>query len=66
MPSDEHNDPLPALIAEIDQTLAMAGELARAVRAYYDAFIEEGFTEKQALYAAVMWIKQPPDPPTES
>jgi hypothetical protein len=62
-PDEAPVDPLPGLIAGIDQALKMAGEVARAHRAYYDAFIEEGFTERQALYAAVSWLKGTGEPP---
>jgi hypothetical protein len=64
-PEETPHDPLPALLAEIDQTLKMAGELARVVRTYYDAFLEEGFNDRQALYAAITWIKGPSEPPSE-
>ena len=43
-------DPLPALLANIDQALSMAGELARLARGYYDAFKHAGFSDAQAVY----------------
>jgi len=63
-PDDAPDDPLPAMIAGLDQALEMAGEVARVVHGHYQAFLAEGFTEKQALYAAVMWIKGTGEPPS--
>jgi hypothetical protein len=56
-------DRLPSLLAEIDQALAMASELARYQKGLYDGYIEAGFTERQALYMAAEWAKpsRPPD-----
>jgi hypothetical protein len=56
-------DPLPKLLAEIDQALAISGELARYQRGLYEQYVEAGFTEKQALYMAAEWAKpsRPPD-----
>ena len=48
--ADDQHDPLPAIIAELDQALAMAGQGARVAKGLFDAYVEEGFTEKQALY----------------
>lgn len=53
-------DPYPAIIADIDQALAMAGQVARVVRGNYEAFLAEGFTEKQALHAALVYVLSNP------
>lgn len=53
-------DPLPALRAEIDQSVAMAPEFARWARGQYDAFIAQGFNESQALYLTAVTIKDNP------
>lgn len=53
-------DALAILRAQIDQTLALAPELARAVRIWYDAFQAQGFSEKQALYLAMAHLKDTP------
>lgn len=57
-------DPLPGLRAEIDQALEMASDLARMAKAWYDAFIEQGFAPRQALYLTAVQMKgDPGDPP---
>jgi hypothetical protein len=68
MPPDEERpvDPLPALIAEIDQALKMAGEMARVSRAHYDAYREEGFSDKQALYLTACFFRAPDMPGDDS
>lgn len=50
MADDELVDPLAALIAEIDQWARNASHIARAQKAHFDALIEAGFTEAQALH----------------
>ena len=64
MDEEQPIDPLPALIAEIDQALKMAGEMARVSRAHYMAYLEEGFSPKQALYLAAAFFRSP-EPPSE-
>jgi hypothetical protein len=52
---DDHepqDDPLVALRAGLDQAIAMAPEIARTARGFFNAFAAEGFTESQALYLA--------------
>ena len=44
------DDPLPALIAELDQALSMAPQLARMAMGYYREFEEAGFSSSQAIY----------------
>jgi hypothetical protein len=61
--SDEHFDPLPKMIADLDQALEMAGQVARMTRGHYEAFIEEGFNDKQALYLAIAYLRGPSEPP---
>jgi hypothetical protein len=56
-------DPLAVLRAEIDQMVALAPEVARTARAWFDAFVREDFTEKQALYLAAAEILQSPGTP---
>lgn len=53
-------DPLPALRAEIDQMLAMAPELTRTYRSYFEAFTDKGFSESQALYLTAAQVLQNP------
>ena len=53
MVDENHVDPLPALIASIDQAIAVAPQIARTLKGHFDACGTEGFTEKQALYLAV-------------
>jgi hypothetical protein len=63
MPDDKPpHDPLPGMIAEIDQALEMIGQQARVTKAAFDAYIEEGFNEKQALYLAASFFKTPDTP----
>lgn len=57
------NDPLVTLRAELDQMIAMAPELARAVRGAFEAYVSEGFTDKQALYLTAVQFKDHPGPP---
>lgn len=57
-------DQLAVLRAELDQMLALAPELARCARAWFEAFRSEGFTEKQAGYfTAVQMIRSPGEAP---
>jgi hypothetical protein len=56
-------DPLVVLRAEIDQMVALAPEVARTARGLFDAFVKEGFTEKQALYLTAAEILQSPGTP---
>lgn len=60
MSDDQPHDPLIALRAQLDQAIAMAPELARTTRGYVDAYLAEGFTERQALYLATAQILQHP------
>lgn len=56
-------DPLAILRAQLDQGIALAPELARGVRAYYDAFTQQGFEDKQAMYLTACQMLQTPGPP---
>lgn len=47
---DDDYDPMPAILAQVDQTIATAPHIARMAHGYYQAFADEGFTDKQALY----------------
>ena len=53
-------DPLPALVAAVDQAGATAGMLARLAGAHFEAFKEAGFSESQALYLTAAQIIQDP------
>jgi hypothetical protein len=53
-------DPLPGLRANLDQMAAMAPEIARVARAWFQAFGEQGFTDTQALYLTAAQILQNP------
>lgn len=59
---DEHtpDDPLPLLRAELDQMLALAPELARVARGYFDVFKAEDFSDSQALYLTAVQLKDSP------
>lgn len=57
---DTVDDPLPALQAQLDQAASMAPMLAGVVRAYFAAFVAEGFSESQACYLALGHVLQDP------
>lgn len=51
-------DPLPALVAELDQMLKTIPMWAQVTKARYDGLIEIGFTPQQALYiTAFQWVQ---------
>jgi hypothetical protein len=54
------DDPLPKLRAELDQTIALAPEIARVAFGFYAAFLTEGFNASQALYLTVGQLHQNP------
>lgn len=58
------HDPLPEIIAGIDQMVAMAPQLARAARGFYDAFKAEGFTDSQAAYMTMAQLHSDPGRPS--
>lgn len=58
------HDPLPEIVAGIDQMLAMAPELARAARGYFDAFRAEGFSDAQAIYLTAAQLHSDPGSPS--
>lgn len=49
-PEPEPDDPLPGLIAEVDQALRTVPMLAAAAWTMYESFTEAGFEPRQALY----------------
>jgi hypothetical protein len=51
----EHEEQLAALRASIDQIVASAGEMVRALGAYMTALIEEGFTREEAVRVCIAW-----------
>jgi hypothetical protein len=51
---DEHEDrrpedPMPGVLADIDQAIAMMPLLAQYARGVFEAFLEAGFSEAQAM-----------------
>lgn len=50
MSDEAPQDPFPALVAELDQAIALAPQVARVARGYFGAFKGEGFTDQQSLY----------------
>jgi 5-formaminoimidazole-4-carboxamide-1-beta-D-ribofuranosyl 5'-monophosphate synthetase len=52
------DDPYPAMMAEIDQAIAVAPQMARAVKGYYAALTDEGFNEKQAAYFTAAYFTE--------
>lgn len=60
MARDDPEDPLPKLRAELDQMLMLAPEMARAARAWYEAYKGEGFEDSQALYLTAAQLLQNP------
>jgi hypothetical protein len=66
MPPSDEPDPLDQLAvvrAEIDQLQALAPEGARVARAWYDAYRNQNFTDRQALYLAAAQVLQNPGVP---
>lgn len=63
--AEEPHDPLPALIAEIDQALKMVPHQARAMREMYRALRAEGFAHKAALYLTACQFRDPAPPDEE-
>jgi hypothetical protein len=59
-PREEPVDQLAAMRAELDQAIAMAPELARTARGYFDAFVGQGFTGNQALYLTAVQLQSSP------
>lgn len=53
-------DPLPAMIAMVDQLAMQAPLIARAAHAFYTGFAEAGFKESQALYLTACQLMQHP------
>ncbi len=60
---EEIPDPLPDLIANLDQAVAMAPHLAKMAMGWYDAFLGQGFDPKQSLYLTAVQIIQHPGSP---
>lgn len=58
--SDEEFDPLVQQRAAIDQALAEAPELARAIRGVFMVFKAEGFSNSEALYLTALQFKESP------
>lgn len=50
-------DPMPEMVAEIDQMIAMATHLARYAKGLFAAFKDAGFTDAEALYLTSRQIK---------
>ena len=61
MTEPEHSeDPLPALRAQLDQLIATAPEIARVALGFHEAFVTEGFSDRQALYLTAAQLLQSP------
>lgn len=65
MSDGEHtpDDPLPSLIAALDQAKATAPLLAQHARTLFLAFAEEGFDGREALYLTVTQLLGDPGRP---
>ena len=57
----EPDDPLPALMAAVDQGMMVAPTLARWAWALHKAFKAEGFSDEQALRLTMNQIKSTGD-----
>lgn len=55
---DDVRDELPALIASIDQMLAIMPERARALKGIYDSHLEAGFDEEQAWNVCRLYLME--------
>lgn len=51
----EHEEQLAAMRAAIDQAVASAAELARAMAGYFNGLVAEGFTREEALVIVLAW-----------
>jgi hypothetical protein len=58
-------DPLPKLLADIDQALVMLKERARYERGAFEAYVDAGFTDAQALYLTAQILRLPPSLPDD-
>jgi hypothetical protein len=58
------DDPVIALQAAIDQESAQAPLYARLFKAQFDAYVEEGFDRKAALYLIIGNFKDTPGSPS--
>lgn len=58
--NDDELDQLAALRAGLDQSIAIAPEVARVTRGFFDAFVGQGFLPAQALYLAACQMFQNP------
>jgi hypothetical protein len=54
------DDPLPKLIADIDQMIATAPRLGQAAWGFYEGFRAAGFTDNQSLFLVAVQLKDPP------
>lgn len=52
------SDDVPDPLAAMDQMLRGFVDAAKAIRGYYLALVEEGFTQDQALQLAIAWQTQ--------
>lgn len=57
---DEPQDPLPAMMAALDQLRMEAPQIACVYRTYFDAFKSQGFRDAQACYLAAAQTLQNP------
>lgn len=57
------DDAIPDPVANMDQALASAGDVARLASGLYGAFQAEGFNDAQAIYLTVCTLQQKPGAP---
>jgi len=53
---DVPEDPLPAMVAALDQLMMVVPQTAKAVHAVYTAYLEAGFSEGQAFEITMAYI----------
>lgn len=53
---EEPHDPLPAILASLDQMAQTMPLLAKGSKAIYDSYLEVGFDEEQAFEVVLTYI----------
>lgn len=56
----DFDDPLPQIRADIDQAIATIPELVPLAKAWYDGFVDQGFSDRQALYLTACQMHSSP------
>lgn len=59
------DDPLPAMLAKVDQQVAMAPHLAKAAKGFHAAFVAEGFQPHEAVYLVAVQLMGDPGRPAK-